>query len=156
MDMKIEDKVISDSRLAIINYKGKIKDMKILIRKLMTWIEANKIQTVGFPFAIYYTSLKNTAPEEMIYDIGIPITKDTELSEKGEIKVVDLLKHRVLSITHKGSYKNLHNTYKEIIEYSIKNNYDIIGSPKEIYHNNPHEVLEEKLLTEIQLPVIKM
>jgi effector-binding domain-containing protein len=41
-------------------------------------------------------------------------------------------------------------------EYSIKNKYDVIGSPKEIYFNSPHEVAEEELLTEIQFPVIKM
>lgn len=154
--MKIKDKIISDSRLAIINYKGNVEDMGILLGKLMAWAEVNKIQVIGAPFAMYYTSPENTAPEEMIYDMGIPVAEDTELSEEGEIKVVDLLEHRVLSLTHKGPYKDLSNDYKEMVEYSIKNNYDIIGSPKEIYYNSPHEVPEEELITEIQFPVIKM
>ncbi|KZX15267.1 DNA gyrase inhibitor [Methanobrevibacter cuticularis] len=154
--MKIEDKVISDERLAIINYKGNVEDMGILLGKLMAWAEVNKIQLAGAPFAIYYTSPEKTAPEEMIYDMGIPVSKDTEISEEGEIKIVDLLEHRVLFTMHKGSYKDLPNSYKEMVEYSIKNDYDIIGSPKEIYFNSPHEVPEEELLTEIQFPVIKM
>jgi AraC family transcriptional regulator len=154
--MKIEDKIIEEERLAIMNYKGNVEDMGILLGKLMAWAEVNKVQVVGAPFAIYYTSLENTDPENMIYDMGIPVSKETELSEEGEIKVVDLLEHRVLSTTHKGSYKELSKSYKEMVEHSIKNNYDIIGSPKEIYFNSPHEVQEEDLLTEIQFPVIKM
>ena len=154
--MKIEDKVIEEQRLAIINYKGNVEYMGILIEKLMAWATNEKIQVMGPPFAIYYTQAQNTDPEEMIYDMGIPVSKDTELSEEREIKVVDLIEHRTLSIMHKGSYKEIGNSYKEMVDYSIKNNYDIIGSPKEIYYNSPYEVPEEELLTEIQFPVIKM
>lgn len=154
--MEIEDKIIEEERLAIINYKGNVEDMGILIAKLLSWAEANKIKVVGSPFSIYFTSPQNTKPDEMVYDIGIPVSKDTELIEEGEIKVVELLEHRVISIIHKGSYETLSESYKEMVEYSIKHDYDIIGSPKEIYINSPHEVQEEDLLTEIQFPVIKM
>jgi len=154
--MEIEDKIIEEQKLAIINYKGNVKDMDILIAKLLSWAEAKKVEIIGNPFSIYFTSPQNTKPEEMIYDIGFPVSKDTELSEEGEIKVVELLEHRVISIVHKGSYEKLNESYKEMVEYSIKNNYDIIGSPKEVYINSPHEVPENELLTEIQFPVIKM
>jgi effector-binding domain-containing protein len=154
--MKIEEKTIEEEKLAVISYKGNVEDMGILIGKLMAWVETNKIKVIGPPFAIYYTSPQNTAPEEMVYDMGIPVSEDTELSDNGEIKVVELLEHKVLSTMHKGSYNNIAKSYKEMADYSIKNNYDIIGSPKEIYFNSPHEVGEDELLTEIQFPVIKM
>ncbi len=154
--MEIEDKIVEEQRLAIINYIGNVKDMGILIAKLLAWAEVKKVEVIGNPFSIYFTSPQNTDPEEMVYDMGIPISKDTELSEEGEIKVVELLEHRVLSTIHKGSYEILNQTYEKMVEYSIKNNYDIIGSPKEVYINSPHEVPENELLTEIQFPVIKM
>ncbi|RBQ22772.1 DNA gyrase inhibitor [Candidatus Methanobinarius endosymbioticus] len=154
--MKIEDKVIEEERLAIINYKGNVENMGILLGKLMAWVEINKVQVVGPPFSIYYTNPENTDPEEMVYDMGIPVSKDTELSDKDDVKIVELLEHRVLSAMHKGYYKDLHNIYKAMVEYSIENKYDLIGSPKEIYFNSPHEVPEEELLTEVQFPVIKM
>ncbi|MDR0900694.1 MAG: GyrI-like domain-containing protein, partial [Methanobrevibacter sp.] len=150
--MKIEDKIIEEERLAIINYKGSVEDMGILLSKLTTWAEINEIELTGPPFAIYYTSPEKVAPEEMIYDMGFPVAKDTDLEDKDEIKVVELLEHRVIATTHKGSYKGLSKAYKEMVEFSIKNNYDIIGSPKEVYFNSPHEVPEEELLTEIQFP----
>lgn len=154
--MKIEDKIIEEEKLAIINYKGPVKDMEILISKLTSWVDVNEVEVTGSPFAIYYTMPGSVDNDKMIYDMGIPIAMDSELEGNNEINIVELLEHRVLATLHKGSYATLNESYKEMVEYSIKNNYDIIGSPKEIYFNSPHEVPKEELLTEIQFPVIKI
>ena len=154
--MKIEDKIIEEEKLAIINYKGPVEYMEILISKLTTWVDVNEVEVAGPPFAIYYTSPGSVDDDKMVYDMGIPIANDSEVEGNNEINIVELLEHRVLAIIHKGSYSTLNESYKEMVDYSIKNNYDIIGSPKEVYFNSPHEVPEEELLTEIQFPVIKM
>ena len=52
---------------------------------------------------------------------------------------------------------NIQESYNTMAEYSIENKYDIIGSPKEVYIKNKYEVdNEDEMITEIQLPVIKM
>ncbi|MDR2830132.1 MAG: GyrI-like domain-containing protein [Methanobrevibacter sp.] len=157
----IKEKNVEDQKMAIMNYKGNVKDMDILIAHLMTWCEFENVKVKGYPFSIYYTSPKNTNPNEMIYDIGIEVNEDTELTghehgSTGRIQVVELLSHKVLYKIHKGSYETLDKSYKELASHAIENNYDIIGSPKEIYLNSPHEVKKEELLIEIQFPVIKM
>ena len=154
--MKIEDKIIEEEKLAIINYKGPVEYMEILVSRLTTWVDVNKVKATGPPFAIYYTTPGSVDDDQMVYDMGIPIAKNTELEGDGEINIVELLEHRVLATVHKGPYSTISESYKKMAEYSIENNYDIIGSPKEIYFNSPHEVPEEELLTEIQFPVIKM
>jgi effector-binding domain-containing protein len=154
--MKITDKMIEEEKLAIINYKGPVEYMETLISKLTTWVEVNEVETIGYPFAIYYTSPGSVDDDKMIYDMGIPITNDSKVDGNGEINIVELLEHRVIATVHKGSYSTINESYKEMVDYSIKNNYDIIGSPKEIYFNSPHEVPEEELKIEIQFPVIKM
>jgi len=154
--MTITDKIIEEEKLAIINYKGPVEYMEVLISKLTTWVEFNKVEATGPPFAIYYTIPGSVDNDQMVYDMGIPIANDSEVEDDGEINIVELLEHRVLSIIHNGSYSTLKKSYKKMVDYSIKNNYDIIGSPKEIYFNSPHEVPEEELKTEIQFPVIKM
>jgi effector-binding domain-containing protein len=35
------------------------------------------------------------------------------------------------------------------MEYIMKNGYEIVGAPMEIYLNNPREVSENELLTEV-------
>ncbi|MDR3063019.1 MAG: GyrI-like domain-containing protein, partial [Methanobrevibacter sp.] len=73
-----------------------------------------------------------------------------------KIQIVELLEHKVVSIIHKGSYDKLEESYKKLIDFTIKYNYDIIGSPKEIYFNSIHDVNEDELKTEVEFPVIKM
>jgi effector-binding domain-containing protein len=158
---EIKEKLVEDQKMAIMSHKGNVKDMGVLIAQLATWSEVENVKVKGYPFSIYYTSIKTTTPDEMIYDMGIEVDEDTELTGHvhgavDKIEVVELLSHHVLYKIHKGSYNTLGNSYKKLADYSIENNYDIIGSPKEIYYNNPFEVEEDELLTEIQFPVIKM
>ncbi|MDR1820527.1 MAG: GyrI-like domain-containing protein [Methanobrevibacter sp.] len=157
----IKEKNIEDQKMAVINHKGNVKDMSILIARLMSWCEVENVKIKDYPFSIYYTSLKNTNPDDMVYDMGIEVSEDTEVTghsheNTGKVQVVELLAHKVLYKIHKGSYETLDDSYKKLANYAVENNYDIIGSPKEIYFNNPYEVEEDELLTEIQFPVIKM
>jgi effector-binding domain-containing protein len=54
--MKIEDKIIEEEKLAIMNYKGPVEYMEILISKLTSWVDVNEVEVTGPPFAIYYTT----------------------------------------------------------------------------------------------------
>ena len=94
---------------------------------------------------------------EVVYDLGIPINPELDPDETENIRIVTLIEHTVLSGMHYGSLDNIQETYNIMAEYSIENKYDIIGSPKEIYIKNKFEVEnEDDMVTEIQLPVIKM
>jgi len=153
--MEIEDKVIPNQKLAIIKNKRPIEDINVVIAKLMGWVESEDVKTLGSPFIIYYSPRFTYDPEEVVFDIGIPISGDPE--EKDTIEVVELVEHNVLSGIHKGSYENIKESYEKLIEIADKNNYDIIGSPKEIFLKYQFDVNNEKdLITEIQLPIIKM
>ena len=48
-------------------------------------------------------------------------------------------------------------SYEKMIEYAAMNNYDVIGSPKEVLIKSKFNAEEgEEYITEIQLPIIKM
>ncbi len=48
--MQIQDKIIPDQKIAVINYKGPISDLEVLLSKLMDWVETEEIKTIGEPF----------------------------------------------------------------------------------------------------------
>ncbi|WP_295615860.1 GyrI-like domain-containing protein [uncultured Methanobrevibacter sp.] len=155
--MEIIEKTIEDQKVAIMNYKGSLNDMEVLIGKLSGWIEVEEIETIGDLFAIYYNNPRTVKENEVVYDVGIPINPELDPDETEEIRIVTLIEHKVLSGMHYGSLDNIQETYNIMAEYSVENKYDIIGSPKEIYIKNKFEVEnEEDMITEIQLPVIKM
>ena len=155
--MEIKEKIIKDQKVAIMNYKGSLNDMEVLLSQLTGWIEVEEIETVGDLFAIFYNNPRTVKENEVVYDLGIPINPELDPDETENIRIVTLIEHTVLSGMHYGSLDNIQETYNIMAEYSIENKYDIIGSPKEIYIKNKFEVdNEEDMVTEIQLPVIKM
>ena len=155
--MEIVEKTIEDQKVAIMNYKGSLQDMEVLIGKLSGWVEVEEIETVGNLFAIFYNNPRTAKENEVVYDVGIPINPELDPDETEIIRIVNIIEHKVLSGIHNGSLDNIQDTYNIMAEYSIENKYDIIGSPKEVYIKNKYEVdNEEDMVTEIQLPVIKM
>lgn len=153
--MESDVKIIPDEKLAVINYKGSIDDLDVLISKIMGWVEAEEIEVLSEPFVVYYSSRHEVNNGDVVFDVGI-VLKDDE-DEKDIIRVVDMVEHKVLSGIHEGSNDNILDTYSQLVEVARNNNYDIIGSPKEILIKSFHNCNNEKdFITEIQLPIIEM
>lgn len=153
--MEHEVKVIPDEKLAVINYKGPIEDLDILVSKIMDWVESEEIEVLSEPFIVYYSPRHEVNQGDAVFDVGIVLKDDAD--EKDIIRVVDMVEHKVLSGIHEGSADSIMDSYAELVDIAQKNNYDIIGSPKEVliksFYNWDNE---EEFLTEIQLPIIEM
>ena len=153
--MEHEVKLIPDQKLAVINYKGPIEDLGILISKIMGWVEAEEIEVLSEPFVIYFSPRHEVNDGDAVFDVGIVLKNDED--EKDIIRVVDMVGHKMLCGIHEGPTDNILDTYAELVDVAQKNNYDIIGSPKEVLIKNFYNCDDEKeFVTEIQLPIIEM
>ena len=153
--MEHEVKLIPDQKLAVINYKGPIEDLGILISKIMGWVEAEEIEVLSEPFVIYFSPRHEINDGDAVFDVGIVLKNDED--EKDIIRVVDMVGHKMLCGIHEGPTDNILDTYAELVDVAQKNNYDIIGSPKEVLIKNFYNCDDEKeFVTEIQLPIIEM
>ena len=153
--MESEVKIIPDQKLGVINYKGPIADLEILVSKLMGWVDADEIEIEGEPFIVYFSPRHEVNDGDAVYDVSIAIKDDAD--EKDIIRVVDMIEHKVLAGKHFGSTENIMDTYAELVEIAQENHYDIIGSPKEVLVKNFHNCDDEsEFVTEIQLPIIEM
>ena len=153
--MESEVKVIPEQKLGVINYKGPISDLEILVSKLMGWVDAEEIEYEGEPFVVYFSPRHEVNQGDAVYDVSLVIKEDAD--EKDMIRVVDMIENKVLSGIHYGSVDNIMDTYAELVEIAQANHYDIIGSPKEVLVKNFHNCDDENdFVTEIQLPIIQM
>jgi effector-binding domain-containing protein len=85
-------------------------------------------------------------------ECAIPLSGQlTVVDPEMEVKTFPACK--VLSFLHKGSYQKLHETYAFLLKYMHENNLEISGPNRELYFNDPSEVSEEDLKTEIQIPI---
>jgi len=60
---------------------------------------------------------------------------------------------KVLSYLHKGPYKKLYETYVYLYKYAEEQGIKVTVPNRELYFNDPSEVSEEELRTEIQIPI---
>ena len=121
----------------------------------MGWVDAEEIETDGEPFIVYYSPRHEVNDGDVVYDVSIAIKQDAE--EQGRIRVVDMIENKVLAGKHFGPTDNILDTYAGLVEIAQANNYDIIGSPKEVLVKGIHNCDNEKdFITEIQLPIIEM
>ncbi|MCF0226175.1 MAG: GyrI-like domain-containing protein [Methanobrevibacter sp.] len=156
--MEIQEKHIPDNKLAIINYKGPIEDMDVLLAKLMGWIEEEEITVEGQPFIIYYSPRHEVGNgEDVVYDVGIVLGEDEDPDKTELIRIVDLFEHNVLAGIHKGPTDSIMDTYEKIVNYATSNSYDIIGSPTEVLIKSKYnEDNKDNYITEIRVPIIKI
>ena len=153
--MDYEVKVIPEQKLGVINCKTPIEDLGIFLSMLMGWVDAKEIETDGEPFIVYFSPRHEVNQGDVVYDVSIAIKEDAE--ETDRIRVVDMIENKVLSGMHYGSTENIMDTYAVLVEVAQANNYDIIGSPKEVLIKNFYNCDDEKdFITEIQLPIIEM
>ena len=153
--MEHEIKIIPDQKLAVINYKGPIGDLDILLSKIIDWVEAEEIEVLSEPFIVYYSPRHEVNDGDAVYDVGIVIKDDAD--DMDIIRVVDMVGHKMLCGIHEGSTDNILDTYSLLVDVCQANNYDIIGSPKEILIKSFYNCDDENdFITEIQLPIIEM
>ena len=153
--MDYEVKVIPEQKLGVINYKGPITDLEILMAKLMGWVDAEEIETEGEPFVVYFSPRHEVNQGDAVFDVSIAIKEDAD--EKDMIRVVDMIENKVLAGKHYGPTENILDTYAELVDVAQENHYDIIGSPKEVLIKSFFNCDDEnEFITEIQLPIIEM
>ncbi|MDQ1253371.1 MAG: hypothetical protein QG646_2538 [Euryarchaeota archaeon] len=152
--MEIELKTVEENQVASISHVGRLEDMGAIIGELAGWVMQKGLRITQPPFVVYYTSPMEVPPEKMQYEVGMPFQGDTNGDERVKIKIMP--KHKVLSTIHKGPYTGLGPVYAEMVQYIIGGSYEMIGAPREAYHNNPCEVPESELLTEVMFPVMDL
>ena len=85
-------------------------------------------------------------------EIAIPVVGLVSL-DNSRIEVRTLLGGRFLSVLHTGSYPGVEKVYERLFAWMNENRLVPTGPSRELYLNDPAEVPEEELLTEVQIPV---
>lgn len=85
-------------------------------------------------------------------EVAIPITGPAGL-DGAAAGVVTLPGGRFASVLHTGAYPGIGKAYERLFGYMNEHRLVPVGPSRELYLNDPAEVPEEDLLTEVQFPV---
>lgn len=122
--------------------------MGIAYGELMAFLGKKEIKPTGSPIAIYHKFSQDTIEMESAF----PIVEECEV--EGRLNITEISAGTVAMTTHWGDYNLLEKTY-ELIEIWLKeNNKTVVGSPWEIYVNDPQmEKDTNKWQTDIYFPI---
>jgi AraC family transcriptional regulator len=138
---------------AAIECLGPYAQMSAKIGELMAEVQKQNVDMLGGPVTIYYNSPAQVKPEELKWEIGVPVDASTQVAaplKKGEYKYAT-----VAEITYKGPYDSVGSAYPALMQFIAKNGYTVCGPASETYMDDPASVKPEDCRTLIVVPVKK-
>ncbi len=99
------------------------------------------------PEAVMEANEKGTAAVEVVWPVSGRV-KGTK-----EIKIYELPGGKMVHTIHYGPYESCESTYLKLFAWIKEKELRISGPIREVYPTDPREVLPEKIITEIFVPV---
>ena len=121
--------------------------------ELMAEMQKQGLEMLGGPSAIYYNAPDQVKPEELRWDILVPmhaLEKVAAPLKKGEYKFAT-----VADMIYKGPYDSLGSAYPALMQFIAKSGYTVCGPVCETYMDDPMLVKPEDCRTLIVVPVQK-
>ncbi|MDY6932270.1 MAG: GyrI-like domain-containing protein [Halobacteriota archaeon] len=136
--------------------RGKYEEIATLLSKVFQFAVEKKAQIQGPPiFVCHELKLEDAERAQQegnaYLEVAVPISEKIE--ESDEIKCYELSGGKMAKIIHKGAYQDCGPTYEKLYGWISENKKKIIGFTREVYPNDPFEVKEEDILTEIYAPI---
>ncbi len=112
--------------------------------------QRNRVKVTGpIMFLCHDEEYKETGAD---IEIDLPVSGRISVEDpKMEIKTLPAIK--AISAVYRGPYQGVEAGYNRVFSYAEENNLEPFGPSRELYFNDPAEVPEEELITEVQIQV---
>lgn len=151
--MEVKLKKTETMQVATISHVGSYGEIGKLYEEIIKWLNQKQLEMSGPPFGWFYDNPQEVPAHELRCEVGFPFKG--EAKPEGSIKIKQIPAQEVLYTIHKGPYSEVGPAYAALFQYGSEKGYTPLGSPMEIYLNDPAKTPESELLTEVQLPVMK-
>ena len=128
-----------------------INEISVVIGSLFKEIFKNGLQPAGPVMTFYLDEEFN--PENANVEVCIPI-EASDMTE-GIIGIKMLNPGLCATCTYVGEYSKLGKAYAAVLKWCDEHQYEIASAPFDIYLNNPQDVNQEELVTQVWFPIKK-
>ncbi|MGB9939299.1 MerR family transcriptional regulator [Methanosarcina sp.] len=112
--------------------------------------QRNRVKVTGpVMFLCHDEEYKETGAD---IEIALPVSGRISVEDpKMEVKTLPAI--RAVSVVYRGPYPGVEAGYNRIFSYARENRLETLSPSRELYFNDPADVPEEELMTEVQIPV---
>jgi AraC family transcriptional regulator len=121
--------------------------------ELMAEAQKQNLEMQGEPSLLYYNSPAQVRPEELKWDVCVPVHPLEKVAApltKGEYKYL-----LVAELMYKGPYDSVSSAYPALMEFIARNGCTVCGPICETYLDDPGSVKAEECRTLIVVPIKK-
>ena len=136
--------------------RGRYEEIATMLPKVFEFAVEKKAQIQGPPIFVCHELTPEEAEKaqkEGNADVEVAVPISEKIEESDEIKCYELPGGKMAKTIHKGAYQDCGPTYLKLYDWLSENNKKIVGPIREVYLNDPTEVKEEDILTEIYAPI---
>lgn len=148
-------KNVEPRALATMKHQGPFTEVPDVMAKLMAEVKKGDYLIAGPPMTMYFNSPQEVVAKDLLWEVWIPVVYPGKIGGREHdvltFKALDAL--FVASTYHVGPYEKVGDTYEELFKWIQKNKYPITGNPVEVYWGDPENTPQDKLVTEIWMPI---
>jgi effector-binding domain-containing protein/DNA-binding transcriptional MerR regulator len=158
-EMSVTEPVIKEIPEIRVISKREIGTYAVTIHKLVGEVcacvkspenQRNHVKIIGPVMSIYHDEeYKETGAD---IEVALPISGRISV-EDSHIEIKTLPAIRAVSAVYRGPYHGVEAAYNRVISFSKVKNLEPFGPSRELYLNDPAEVPEDELMTEIQIQI---
>lgn len=136
--------------------EGSYTIIQQMIRDLKRYALEAGVNENGHPVFLSHETSKQQAIEadragKADVEVCLPI--DGFVKGDNLVRYYQLPGGTMARVVHQGAYENAEKTYDELFEWLKRNKKFIAGPIREVYVNDPMDVLKEELITQIYVPI---
>ena len=119
--------------------------------EICAFAAAQGLGFAGPPFTIYseFDEDRHTATLR----VCVPVARDPEAPVEGRVELVEVPAETLAWTVHRGPYREVRPAYAAVYGWMQARGHSPSGPPRETYLNDPGEVAEADLLTEVAWPI---
>lgn len=150
-DESVSIKQVTPFAYCCISHKGPFTQIQSVMGQLMMNSQAQNIYPAGPLFGIYYVDPNDVKPEELVWEVGFPVT--SQVMPLAPLEKKQWSYPQVATAIHTGPYEKAGETINKILEWMEANNYEQAGPILERYMTMPTPTTKpEDMKAEIWIP----
>ena len=152
---RVHLKRVEPRTMAILKHQGPFSDIPQVIANLTSEIDKGDHYVAGPAMVAFFNSPDQVPEDKLIWQVMIPVVNPGPFRHiETDTPGFSYMNATLVGYTyHIGSYETVGETYGLLFEWASRNDYEIAGPPMEIYWSDPQQTPEERLVTELWLPV---